>query len=119
MTTVRFKFDVAGFRSLPILHESLPILHGFEVLGAFRRPVARTDYASGVMPHKQLAIGYRNSGSRTNWNSRDASACVSRNSASRKSPSGTNTKSHGDKTFVFAHTKFLGMAVRIPLQTMI
>ena len=39
--------------------------------------------------------GYRNSGSRTNWNSRDASHCVSRNWASRNSPSGTNTNSHG------------------------
>ena len=42
MATERFKFGVAGFKSL----SSLPILNGFEDLGAVRAPAARTDYAS-------------------------------------------------------------------------
>ena len=50
MTTVRFKFGVAGFKSHLILHE-------IGDLRAFRRRVARTDYASGLMPQKQLPTG--------------------------------------------------------------
>ena len=31
------------------------ILHGFRILRAFRRPVTRTDYASGLMAAKKIA----------------------------------------------------------------
>ena len=44
---------------------------------------------------KARQTGYRNSGSKINCNSRDASACVSPDWASRSSPSGTNTNSRG------------------------
>ena len=68
------------------------ILHGYEDLRALRMPVARTDIASGLMASKRCRqTSYRNSGSRTNCNSRDA--CVSRNWASRNSPSGSSSKS--------------------------
>ena len=51
MTAVRFNLDVAGFNLL----SSLPILHRLEDLGAFRRALARADYASGLMAAKKLA----------------------------------------------------------------
>ena len=45
MTTVWLKFGGAGLKVLA----SLPISLGFEDRVTFRRPVTRTDYASGLM----------------------------------------------------------------------
>ena len=63
-------------------------------------PDSRTDIASELTATtKTCQGGLKELGLRTNCTSRDASACLSWNSASRNSPSGTRTKSH-DGVFI-------------------